>query len=229
MYWKEAQRERTKLCRLLGVLWNQRRWFVQVTWCRESWGCFWWVKFGRKSEWRWRREEQIYVLNFLRFLDSTCIVGQRTQNGPTFIFHNHRSPHHWVSRRLDFVLAVWNVYNAGDCFCIPHHIYRSDLVHLATNWVVLRLSQLRDYTTWRTTRLAVEKAHATDVMRYSIQHFSICDAFSSAQGGFPLGSSLYTQSMVRSTVQRMSAMLWWSRQEGINAFQAVQIDLQMLL
>jgi len=49
------------------------------------------------------------------------------------------------------------------------------------------------------------------------------------QRGFPPGSWRYAQSMVRSIVQKMGALLWYPCQEGINTFQAVQIDLQMLL
>jgi len=33
---KEAETESTELCRLSGVFWNEMRWFVQVTCCRDQ-------------------------------------------------------------------------------------------------------------------------------------------------------------------------------------------------
>jgi len=71
----KVQRERTKLYRLLGVFWNMRDCFVQVSWCRESWGWWWCVKFGSKRQWRWRQEDGIYILKFLPFLGLTCFAG----------------------------------------------------------------------------------------------------------------------------------------------------------
>jgi len=70
---KQAQRERTKLSRLSGVFWNERRCIVQVRWCRESCGCWQRVTYRRKRELRWRREDGIYILEFLPF-DSYSVV-----------------------------------------------------------------------------------------------------------------------------------------------------------
>jgi len=63
----QAQRERTDLCRLSGVFWNDRRWFVQLTWCREHCGCWRWINYGKERHWRCGREEGIHILEFLPF------------------------------------------------------------------------------------------------------------------------------------------------------------------
>jgi len=165
----------------------------------------------------------IILIHILRF------VGQRTQHGPAFIFHNRQAPHECEASGRDLVLVVWKVYDARCCFCISHHCHRSDLVHLGAHCVVLRLCWLCNHPTRLPISLAVEKAHATDVTGYRIFHCSLCDASSCAKGGFPPGSWRYTQSTIQNIVPRMSAILWLPRQEVINTLQAVQIDLQMLL
>jgi len=138
-------------------------------------------------------------------------------------------PHACEASRGDLVHAERKVYDAGRCHCITHYFYRSDLVHLGANCVVLGLSQLCNHPTQLRTRMAVEKAHATDVIGKRIPHCSLCDTYGSATGGFPPGSWTYTQSMVQSIVPKTSAILWYPHQEGINTLQAVQIDLQTLL
>jgi len=40
------------------------------------------------------------------------------------------------------------VYDAGRCLSITHHYFRSDLVHLGANWVVLGLPQLCNHPAW---------------------------------------------------------------------------------
>jgi len=74
IYRKETQRRSTKLCRLSGVFWNERRCYGQVTWCGESSGCRQCVKYGRKRESRCRQEEGIYILKFRGFLGWTCEI-----------------------------------------------------------------------------------------------------------------------------------------------------------
>jgi len=147
----------------------------------------------------WDMILSIHILGF---------VGQRTQNSPACILHNHQPTHEWQALGWDLVLRVRTVSKAGLCFCIAYDFYRSDLVHFGANRVVLRLSQLCNHPTRLPMRLAVEKAHATDVIAWRICHCWICDAFSSAEGWFPMGSWRYTHSMVWSILPRTSAILW---------------------
>jgi hypothetical protein len=73
MWWKLAQREGTMLCRFSGVFWNNSQCVLQVTWCRECWRCWLYLKSGRKSEWRYRWEEGIHTLEILWF-DSYAVL-----------------------------------------------------------------------------------------------------------------------------------------------------------
>ena len=163
------EKEHTKLCRLSGVCWNERCCYVQVMWYQVSSGCWRCVWYRRKCVWRCRRDEGIYILEFLRFLGLPCEISQfwflscvvwvnNSKNGPACILHNHQAPQEWESSSQDLGLAVRRVYDAGRCLCIAHHIYGSDLVHLGADWVVLRLSQLCKHSTWLPRRLAVQKA-----------------------------------------------------------------------
>jgi len=65
--------------------------------------------------------------------------------------HNHQALHEWGASRRDLVLAVRTVCHAGRCFGITYHCGCSDLVHLAANWVVPKLSQLCNHPTWLPT------------------------------------------------------------------------------
>jgi len=82
------------------------------------------------------------LIHTLRF------VGQWIRNGAAFILHNNRAPHDCGASRRDSVLAVMTVCNAGRCVRITYHFYRSDLVHLRANWVLLKLSPLCSHPTW---------------------------------------------------------------------------------
>jgi len=75
------------------------------------------------------------------------VVGQWTQTGPAIILHNNQAPHEWGASRRDLVVAVTIVCDARRCFGITYHLYRSDLVHLGANWVVLKLSQQCNHPT----------------------------------------------------------------------------------
>jgi len=135
-------------CRLSGVLWNERRCFVHVTCCEERSGSRRCVQYGRKTEWRLWRDDGIYILEFLQFLDSPCCIGSRTQNGAAFILRNHMAPQDWEASKRDGVLAVRTVHYAGRCVGIWYHFDFSDLVHLGAYWVVRSLSQLCNHLTW---------------------------------------------------------------------------------
>jgi len=74
-----------------------------------------------------------------------------------YILLMHAS-HEWGVSIRDLVLTLRTMCNAGHCFGITYHFYRSDLVHLGANWVVLMLSQLCNHPTqlptpssWRIT------------------------------------------------------------------------------
>ena len=53
---KDAQSQCKKWCKLLGVFWNERHCFLQVTWCQDGSCCCHCVQYGRKREWRCSRK-----------------------------------------------------------------------------------------------------------------------------------------------------------------------------
>ena len=158
---KGAQSEHTKLCRLSGVFWNERRCFLQVMWCRDSSGCWRCVYLlavcliaggvfnsgGEEIRCVGGKKGYIYssscdLIHILRF------VGSWKQSSSAFNVHNYQAPHEWGNLRRDLGHAVRTVCDAGRCFGISYHFYHSDLVHLGANWVVLKLSRLCNHPTW---------------------------------------------------------------------------------
>jgi hypothetical protein len=63
------------------------------------------------------------------------------------MLHNHQGCHQWGASRWDLIHAVRTVCDAGRCFGISDHLYRSDLLHLGANKVVLKLPQLCNHQT----------------------------------------------------------------------------------
>jgi len=148
MWWKEAQRESTKLCRLSGVFWNERCCFVQVTWCWDQDTVGVYTMGGKENGGVGEKMGYIWSSSGDYLVQHLGLVGSWTQNGPAIILQNHQPPHVWQALRWDLVLTEQTVNDAGHCICIPHHFNRSDLVHLGANWVVPRLSQLYNHPAW---------------------------------------------------------------------------------
>jgi len=84
----------------------------------------------------------IHILRFVRLW---------TQHGPIFVLHNHQASQEWGASGWYLVLAVRTVCNTGHCFGISYHFYRSDLIHLGANWIVIKLSQLCNHPIWLQT------------------------------------------------------------------------------
>jgi hypothetical protein len=77
------------LCRLSCVFWNERRSFLQVTYCRDQDAVGVYNTGGKDKGTVGGKKGYIYSSSGDFLVQLVSFVSKRTQNGPAFIFQNH--------------------------------------------------------------------------------------------------------------------------------------------
>jgi hypothetical protein len=155
----------------------------------------------------------VHLVRYYTFDSYPAFCWFITTHWPRF---HHEEPLHTVwmrnietrfSPRSEATFQLWSF------ICISYHCYCLDFVHLGTNWVVLRLSQLSNHAPslpnthsgGNTTRIW---PHRLKISLWFVWPFLLLCQRGIPTVTFPLRSWRYSQAVVRQIVQRTSAIRW---------------------